>query len=83
MKTVIVVLRFDTPITRAQRDGRSDRMAPCIEAHGLKKVWTWVSEDGLHQWCQFEAPSVEAVRQACRSADIPILSAHAVWQEFP
>jgi len=77
MKTILTLQQYKTPLTVEARDVAAGRLNPCLEEYGITWKRSFLSQDCLQMWCQFEATDAEAVRQACRSADIPLAG---VWQ---
>ena len=78
MKTVLTLQQYKTPLSEQVRDMAADRIEPCLKQYGITWKRSFLSHDRLQMWCQFEAKDVEAVRQACRSADIPLAGAWEV-----
>ncbi len=77
MKTILTLQQYTTPLTVEAHDVGAARLKPCLEEYGVTWKRSFLSQDCLQMWCQFEASDAEAVRRACRSADIPLAGA---WQ---
>jgi len=77
MKTVLTLQQYQTPLSDNAHDTAAGRLKPCLKQYGIRWKRSFLSNDRLQMWCEFDATDVEAVRQACRSADIPLAGA---WQ---
>jgi hypothetical protein len=74
----LVVVERDLPQPFAEEDVRLAAGASqwCLEAHGCRRLESFLSGDGLRMVCVFEAPDAESVRLSQRQAEMPV---SAVW----
>jgi hypothetical protein len=76
MARVVLEQFFEEPISEDAYAQLSKRLDPCLDAR--RAVWrrSYVSKDRRRITCEFEAADAEAVRQACRTANVPF---ERVW----
>lgn len=70
MARLIVERTFETPLGEADHKAAGDRLAPCLEVHGVRWIRSYFSADRRRMICEYEAPDAEAVRLANRSAGV-------------
>jgi hypothetical protein len=70
MAHLVVEYRHDPPLTDEELQKRGQRLGPCLEAHGVRWVSTYLSTDRRRQVCLYDAADAEAVRESFRSAAI-------------
>jgi hypothetical protein len=75
MPYVIVEYEFNPPITDAGLQQMTTSFALCAGARHIRKLRSVISIDRRRGYCEFEAPDVETVREAFRSAKIEFRSA--------
>jgi hypothetical protein len=93
MPFLILEKEFDPPLTVEAQDTEAQRLDPCLEAHGVRWIRSYLSLDRRRMVCEFEAADAEAVRGALRSAGVGFLrvwpaeeyhpggGAHGSWRE--
>src|SRR5262245_8254267 len=72
MAHIIVETNYEKPPTDAELDAAAKKLIPCIEERHGKWVRSYLSIDRRRQLCHYEAPDVESVRDAFRSAGLPV-----------
>lgn len=77
MAAIVGEFKFDTPLTEEEENRIARRLDQCLEAHNSHWVRSYISSDHRREICQFDAPDVEAVRTACREAEI---SFEEIWE---
>jgi hypothetical protein len=75
MAYVIVEYDFNPPITDAGLQQMTTSFAQCAAVRHIRKLRSVISIDRRRGYCEFEAPDVETVREAFRSAKIEFRSA--------
>ena len=75
MPYVIVEYDFNPPVTDEQLNQMVTSFAPCAAIRRIRKLRSIISVDRRRGYCEFEAPDVETVREAFRSAKIEFRSA--------
>jgi hypothetical protein len=70
MARVVLEQSFADPISEEAYAQLAKRLDPCLEIRNAAWRRSYVSGDRRRITCEFEAPDAEAVRQACRSANI-------------
>jgi hypothetical protein len=83
MVFLILEKEFDGPLTPAVHDGESELLEPCLEAHGVRWLRSYISLDRRRMICEFEAADSEAVRSSFRSAGVNFTRVWAAEQYFP
>jgi len=68
---VIVERSFDEAVTVAEIQAMEDANIWCLETRKVSFERTFFSRDGKRMICLYQAPDVEAVRQAQRQANMP------------
>jgi ubiquinone/menaquinone biosynthesis C-methylase UbiE len=63
---------FDEPMTDERHAAFAKRLDPCLELRNGTWRRSSLALDRLRLVCEFEAPDAESVREAFRTADIPI-----------
>ncbi len=76
MKTVFVLHAFPQPLSEMDVSQAFNRLKPCLVEYDVTWKRSYLTHDRLKLFCEFEAQDAEAVRSACRSADIPV---EGVW----
>jgi hypothetical protein len=70
MPYLLVEYQHDPPITQEDLAAAGQRLAPCLQIRGIRRLRTWLSVDGSWGVCEYEAVDAEAVREAYRSAQV-------------
>ena len=68
---------WQPPITVRQWTAANAEAGVCLNMRGATWVRTYLAEDGHRSVCEFEAPHAEAVREACRTSEVPF---DAIWR---
>ena len=76
MTRLIVERAFEKPLGKAEHKAAEQRLGPCLEAHNVQWIRSYLSTDRCRMICEYEAPDAEAVRIANRSAGV---SFDRVW----
>lgn len=63
MERVIVETVFAEPITLEAIEAAIQSGQPCLVAHRVRHLRSYVSLDGLRSVCEYEAPDAESLRQ--------------------
>jgi hypothetical protein len=71
MPQYIVEYEYKTPFTDEKHNNEAARLDPCLAQHGVTWVASYLAVDRLKMMCEFEANSMEHIRDALRSADVP------------
>jgi hypothetical protein len=71
MPLFVVEERFDPPLNVESLTKYSSALSPCLKTYDVKWVHSYVSGDGSHGVCVYEAADAESVRRAYRSAEVP------------
>jgi len=71
MARIILEQSFEKPLSEEELTGLSRRLDQCLDVRDGTWRRSYVSTDRRRLTCEFEAPDAEAVRQACRFADVP------------
>ncbi len=69
MPRFIVERSFSPPMTEQELDAVGERMAPCLDLHGVRWLRSYWSEDRSRMICEYEARDAETVRKVQREAD--------------
>ena len=83
MVFLIMEKEFDPPLTEEAHDGEAERLDPCLSAHGVRWVRSYVSLDRRRMICEFEAADAEAVRGSFRAAGVSFARVWAAEQYHP
>jgi len=83
MVFLILEKEFDPPLTAETHDGESERLNPCLAAHGVRWLRSFISLDRRRMVCEFEADDSEALRSSFRSAGVGFSRVWAAEQYFP
>ena len=59
------------------------RLDPCLAAHDVRWLRSYLSLDRRRMICEFEAADAEAVRSSFRSAGVAFMRVWAAEQYFP
>lgn len=78
MRLVVVERTFEEPQSFDDLQSIEDRFAWCLETNRVVFVKTVFSADRKRMLCFYEAPDVEAVRRAQRTAGMPYDAIYAV-----
>ena len=70
MPYLIVEYRYDPPLTDEQLNRDSAALGPCLQAHNVRRLRTFLAADRTRGFCEFEAGDAESVREAFRSAKV-------------
>jgi hypothetical protein len=76
MPYLIVESSYDPPVTDEELIALYERMTPCLEVRGIKKLRTWVANDRTRMVCEYRAADAESVREAYRAGSVAYLR---VW----
>lgn len=68
MPSVVLERTFDPPLTEEEFARISNRLAPCLEQHGIRWIESHLSLDRRRLICRFAAADAEGVRSALRRA---------------
>ena len=68
MQRFIVERSFSPPMSDSELSAISERMAPCLELHGVHWIQTHLSADRQRMVCVYEAPDAERVRKVQHEA---------------
>jgi len=68
MAKIIVVRRFDPPLTQAELRGVENRMAPCLDLYKVRWLRSYWSQDRRRMVCEYEAADMQSVREVQREA---------------
>ena len=71
MARIILEQSFEKPLSEDELKKLAQRIDECLEVRAGTWRRTYLSSDHRRMTCEFEAPDAEAVREACRSADVP------------
>jgi hypothetical protein len=77
MPRIIVEYQFDPPITEEEFDRMADQLEPCLDAHGVRWLQSFLALDRRNRICVFDAPDAESVRSAYRRAKVGFVRAWA------
>ena len=83
MVFLILEKEFEAPFTPEAHDGEAERLDPCLEAHGVRWLRSYLSLDRRRMICEFEAADAEAVRSSFRSAGVTFARVWPAEQYFP
>lgn len=70
MSCVLVEQTFDPPLTDEEHNRMGKLLDECLAARRAQWVRSCLSTDRSRMVCQFEAPDVESIREAYRSAGV-------------
>ena len=70
MVFLILEKEFDEPMTGEQHDREAETLDPCLAAHGVRWLRSYLSLDRRRMICEFEAADAEAVRSSFRSVGV-------------
>jgi hypothetical protein len=68
---VLVERVLEQPVDEATIRDAVARGAWCLEQHGCRIVWSYLSGDGRKSACVFGGPDAESVRQTQRQTGMP------------
>jgi hypothetical protein len=68
MPYFVAEIVWNPPKTPAEIDQEASKVDPCLDAHGVRWVESYIGANGDRRICLFEAPDAESVRSAFRSA---------------
>lgn len=83
MVFLILEKEFEAPFTPEAHDDEAERLDPCLDAHGVRWLRSYLSLDRRRMVCEFEADDAEAVRSSFRSAGVAFARVWAAEQYFP
>jgi hypothetical protein len=78
MTRLLLETEYDPPLDEQLHDRESERLDPCLQAHGARWIRSYLSRDRRRMICEFEADDAEGVRSAFRSAGVPFARAWVV-----
>jgi hypothetical protein len=67
---VVVEHAYETPLTDEQHGRSGKRLDECAKLRNVRWMCSYLSTDRKRMFCVFEAPDIESVRDAHRSAGI-------------
>ena len=68
MEKFIVERSFTSPFSDQDLSDVGERMAPCLDLHGVRWVRSHLSVDRLRMVCEYEARDAESVRKVQHEA---------------
>jgi hypothetical protein len=71
MSVVVVERSFAEPVRIEDLQRSEDGAAWCLEAHGVRFLRSYFSQDRCRMICLYEAPDAEAVRIVQEKAGLP------------
>jgi hypothetical protein len=83
MVFLIMEKEFEQPFTPDAHDDEARRLDPCLAAHDVRWLRSYLSVDRRRMICEFEAADAEAVRSSFRSAGVGFVRVWAAEQYFP
>jgi hypothetical protein len=83
MTFLIMEKEFDPPLSAEAHDAEARRLDPCLDAHGVRWIRSYISTDRRRMICEFEAADAEAVRNSFRSAGVAFVRVWAAEPYFP
>jgi hypothetical protein len=83
MVFLIMEKEFEPPLTEVGHDGEAERLDPCLVAHDVRWLRSYLSLDRRRMVCESEADDAEAVRAAFRAAGVGFVRVWAAEQYFP
>lgn len=75
MASIVIERTFDAALTDADLEQMMQHAGPCLDERHATWIRSYLSASRQRMICLFEAPDIEAVRQAFRMADLPFESA--------
>jgi hypothetical protein len=72
MAHIIVETNLPKRPTDAELEQAGAKLIPCIEERHARWIRSYLSIDRKRRICHFEAPDAESVREAYRSAGLPV-----------
>jgi hypothetical protein len=72
---VVIETLFDPPLTDEEHNRMGERIDRCASLRSARWMRSYLSADRKQMVCEFEAPDVEAVRDAYRSAQVEFVRA--------
>ena len=72
---VVIETAFDPPLTDEDHNRIGERIDQCATLRNARWMRSYLSVDRKQMFCEFEAPSVDAVREAYRSAGVGFVRA--------
>ena len=73
---VVIERTLPQPMDESAIRDAARRGAWCLEQHGCRTVWSYLSSDGRRAVCVFAGPDTESVRQAQKQSGMPY---EAAW----
>jgi hypothetical protein len=70
MGNYIVEYEYKTPFTDEKHNEGAARLDPCLARYGVTWIASYLAVDRLKMVCEFEAESMEHIRDALRSAEV-------------
>jgi hypothetical protein len=77
MQKYVVEHEYKTPYSDEQHSADAKRTDPCLHQYGVAWVASYLAADRMKMICEFEAETMEQIRNALRSAELPF---SRVWQ---
>ena len=74
-EVVVIEQVFDPPLTDEEHARIGKRIDTCAEMRNAHWMRSYLSGDRKHMFCEFDAPDVESVRDAYRSAGVEFVRA--------
>ncbi len=71
MARIVVEQLFSDPFTDKDSEETATRLDVCLEPRGAMWRRSYLSADRKRMTCEFEAPTVDTVREAYRAAGVP------------
>ena len=68
MARIIVVRRFDPPLTQAELSEIEARVAPCLDLHKVRWLRSYWSQDRRRMVCEYDAADMQSVREVQHEA---------------
>jgi hypothetical protein len=72
---IVIETVFDPPLTDEEHNRVGERIDRCASMRSARWMRSYLSVDRKQMLCEFEAPDVDAVRDAYRSAGVSFVRA--------
>jgi hypothetical protein len=75
-----IVKRTLPPLTPEQLNAVGQRVVAACDEVGITWIRSHLSADGMHSFCEFEAPDAQACRRHAECAELPVDDVFSIGQ---
>jgi hypothetical protein len=70
MHHIVVEHLYDPPVTEVALSAAFERLQPFLYERGLRRLRSWIADDGSRGFCEFEGSDIQSLADAYQQARV-------------